>query len=319
MSRPAQTCATSTPPKPSSPARPNVSAEPDSSVPAGSAGVGRAISEAFLAGQLDLSARTGAPMPGWSAMPEVEAISMLDPSTVAGPALRHFLTFTTAVDRARDSTALWKASVRLFNEHSLVYEPSEVILADEDQVGALLREYGVSQRHGPDLAAWLRIAHSLAERAAPEVNTVIETGTGDAAELLEAVQRVRRDGAPLFPLLRGPKISPVWVRILAYPGMATLSSLEVVPVAVDAHVRRVTENLGLTATAGEDLGQARGTIQNAWADDVRASGAAGPPGLENTPAALDPALWFFGKWGCAFCEAQGTQVPIAGACCGCRL
>ena len=71
----------------------------------------------------------------------------------------------------------------------------------------------------------------------------------------------------------------------------------------------VTENLGLTATAGEDLGQARGTIQNAWADDVRASGAAGPPGLENTPAALDPALWFLGKWGCAFCEAQGMRVP----------
>ena len=133
------------------------------------------------------------------------------------------------------------------------------------------------------------------------------------------MQRVRRDGAPLFPLLRGPKIAPVWVRILAYPGMAALSSLKVVPVAVDAHVRRVTENLGLTATAGEALGQARRTIQNAWQEDVRVSGAAGPIPLKNTPAALDPALWFLGKWGCAFCEAQGTRVPIAGACCGCRL
>ena len=46
---------------------------------------------------------------------------------------------------------------------------------------------------------------------AGQTNTVIETGAGDAAELLEAVRRVRRDGAPLFPLLRGPKISPVWV------------------------------------------------------------------------------------------------------------
>ena len=252
-------------------------------------------------------------------MPEVEAVSMLDPSTVAGPALRYFITFTTAVDRARDSAALWKASARLFNEHSLVYEPSEVILADEDRVGVLLRECGVSQRHGPDLAAWLRIAHSLAERAAPEVNAAIETGAGDAADLLEAVRRVRLDGAPLFPLLRGPKIAPVWVRMLAYPGMAALSSLEVVPVAVDVHVRRVTENLGLTATAGEDLGQARGTIQNAWQEDVRVSGAAGPIPLENTPAALDPALWFFGKWGCAFCEAQGTQAPIADVCRRCRL
>lgn len=297
----------------------DLSVEPDGSVPAGPAGIGRAISEAFLAGQLDLRARTDAPTPGWSAMPEVEAISMLAPSPVGGSARRHFITFTMALDYSRDSLALWKASARLFNEHSVVFEPSEVILADKDQVGTLLREYGVSQRHERDRDSWLRIAHSLADRATPEVNTAIEAGTGDAAKLLAALRLDGRDGAPLFPLLRGPKIGSVWVRILAYPGGATLTSLEVVPVGVDVHVRRVTENLGLTATAGEDLERARRCIEDAWGDDVRASGAAGPPGLEDTPAALDPALWFFGKWGCAFCETQGTRVPIADVCRRCRL
>jgi len=270
-------------------------------------------------GQLDLSARTDAPTPGWSAMPEIEAISTLTPSNVTGRALRHFLTFTMALDRARDSTALWNASARLFNEHSLVFEPSEVTLADKYEVGALLREYSVSQRHGPDCDAWLRIAHSLTDRAAPEINIAIETGAGDAADLLEAVQRIGHDGTTLFPLLRGQKIAPVWVRILVYPGKATLSSLETVSIAVDVHTRRVTENLGLTATAGEDLERGRGAIQDAWAAEVQATGAAGPPGLENTPAALDPALWFFGKWGCSFCETQGQRVPIADACGGCRL
>ena len=43
---------------------------------------------------------------------------------------------------------------------------------------------------------------------AGQTNTVIETGAGDAAELLEAVRRVRRDGAPLFPLLRGRRFRP---------------------------------------------------------------------------------------------------------------
>ena len=39
----------------------------------------------------------------------------------------------------------------------------------------------------------------------------------------------------------------------------------------------------------------RGPIQEIWAEDVRQHGAEGPPPIANTAAALDPALWFFGR------------------------
>jgi hypothetical protein len=151
------------------------------------------------------------------------------------------------------------------------------------------------------------------------VLVAIEDGEGDAHELLLEVQRVRGDGKPLFPLLRGPKIRTVWVRILAFPGAARISSLETLPVAVDVQVRKITEYLGLTATRGLEFNTARDAVQRVWAEDVRAHGAEGPPGLEDTNSALDPALWFWAKWGCTRCERANMRLPISPICDLCQF
>lgn len=86
--------------------------------------------------------------------------------------------------------------------------------------------------------------------AAPAVQRAIYEGEGDAAELLRPRQAKGADGRPLFPFIQGPKISPMWVRMLAYPGGAEITSLEVLPVAVDVQVRKVTEYLGVAETLG---------------------------------------------------------------------
>lgn len=111
----------------------------------------------------------------------------------------------------------------------------------------------------------------------------------------------------------------LWVRLLAYPGGARISSLEVVPIAVDAQVRKVTVYLGVTDTAGRRLEDVRELIQRTWGKDVAEHGAAGPDGLRDTPGALDPALWFYAKWGCTFCERAGRQLPISPVCGECRF
>jgi hypothetical protein len=54
--------------------------------------------------------------------------------------------------------------------------------------------------------------------------------------------------------------------------------------------------------------------QASWAKDVHRHGALGPPGLKNTPGALDPALWFYAKWGCTYCEQQGKRIAISPIC-----
>ena len=171
----------------------------------------------------------------------------------------------------------------------------------------------------PRLAGLLRVARSLSDAGlAPAIHRAVHDSTGSVKDLLRERHKAAPDGTPLFPMLRGPKIGPVWVRILAYPGGAALEGLEQLPVGVDVQVRKVTEYLGLTATQGWPLEEARPVIQSAWRQQVDEFGADAAGPLKDTCAALDPALWFFGKWGCTFCERAGRRLPVCPACAGCR-
>jgi hypothetical protein len=281
-------------------------------------GLAKRITRTFLSGELDLSRRRSAPVPGWGGMPEVAAAARVTAAGADGPRLRSFLTLTMAMDRARESDRLWSAAAALFEREPWVFAPAEII-EKSDRVPGLLSKFGVTQRHTQDSRAWLRIADTLvnAERA-PAVVAAIDDGAAAAGDLLAEVQS-SHTGAPLFPLLRGPKIAPVWVRVLAYPGMAAISGIEGLPVAVDVQVVRISRLLGVADVSGCSDSEARRIVQARWAEDLEAGGADGPPGLENTAAALDPALWFYAKWGCSFCEAAGVRMPIGEPCGACRL
>lgn len=85
------------------------------------------------------------------------------------------------------------------------------------------------------------------------------------------------------------------------------------------HVRRVTEYLGVTNTRMEELENVREKIQQSWAKDVRKHGSEGPGLLADTSSAVDPALWFFGKWGCSHCEDSRRRIPVASVCDECRF
>jgi len=276
------------------------------------------MTRAFAESSLDFSARPEVPPIGWLALPEIEVAERLRGNGADNVAVRLFVTFVAALDRARDATALWRAAEQLWIEAPWAFDPEGAIRAGS-KLAASLKEHRVSQRHTHDSDGWRQIAFSLAgSRTAPLVHRAIYEGEGDAIELLSSVQD-ERDGRSLFPFLRGPKISPMWVRMLAFPGNAHISSIDRVPAAVDVHVLRVTEYLGVASTLGSDAGRIRRRVQEGWFEQVRASGAAGPPGLENSSAILDPVLWVWGKWGCAFCELAGERRPIGDACAGCRF
>jgi hypothetical protein len=161
---------------------------------------------------------------------------------------------------------------------------------------------------------WKTLSNPL---SAPAVARAIAEGRGDAGDLLAELQ-LKNSSGPMFPLLKGPKIGPMWVRMLVFPGGAAISSMDMIPVAVDVHVRKATEYLGVSTTRNKDLEDIREKIQQAWAEDVLKHGAEGPGQLADTPSAVDPALWFFGKWGCSHCENSRRMVPIADVCGGCR-
>lgn len=273
------------------------------------------IADDFYGRRLDFSKRP-ASGGGWSELPEVNIVprGLEDPRRV-----RLFLTFMAAVDKMVDATRLWSAGADLLQAHPEVFDPTAASSMDVGDLGAILKQGGVVRYPKRQPQAWRRIAVSLSEGVG-SVPRLVKTGRGDAVDLLRDLRSRDPTGATRYPELRGQKIGPMWVRMMAEPGGATIDGLEIVPVAVDVQVRRVTENLGIAATAALPLDKAKPRIQKAWfAAVAAASGIAGPARIRNTCAALDPALWFFGKHGCSHCEQEKRRIRFGRACQACRF
>ena len=272
----------------------------------------------FYDGRIDFGSRNMPEAIGWELMPEVAATKRLLCDGVSPQVLRQFLTFTCALDYARDSDRLWQCAVALFQSRPEVFSPADAAATSRNQLRAVLAESGVSQRHGRDAGAWHDIACSFVTVAAPALCRVIDCGVGDAQELLRELQGKDDAGRARFPLLRGRKIGTMWVRIMANPGGAKIDRIETIPVAVDVQVRRPTENLGVTNTKGIDTKKAKPIIQRKWRDAVGNGNSKGPRNIAGTCAALDPALWVFGKYGCSYCEKEGRRVRFGSACDYCQ-
>lgn len=276
------------------------------------------IADDFYNDRFDLSARGLAPHTAWSLMPEVEVTQKLRTLGASDRTICIFLTLVSAMDRARDATRLWRAAERLFETHPEVFDPARVLSMASQELYALLSQSNVSQRHGQDSRAWRNIAGSLASGVGA-VCRLVDSGVGDAVELLKDLRRRDSQGWTRYPMLRGPKIGPMWVRIMANPGGTDIRRIDTIPVAVDVQVRRATENLGVTDTRDLELEEAKPVIQKTWRFAVRSAQIQGPSGIAGTCAALDPALWFFGKHGCSHCERIGRRAPIGRACENCQF
>jgi hypothetical protein len=283
-------------------------------------GLSNVITSAFCSGELDLSERPGAPAVGWHSMPECLAVEAIRANGADDSTCRIFITLVAALDRARDADRLWEAATRTYREHRWVFAPEQVSQRSQLELADALRLRGVSQRHSVDAAVWRIICEGLQRPdLAGSVREAVYEGTGDVVSLRRGLEATTTGGSPLFPMLSGPKVGRMWIRMLAVPGNARIECLSELEVAVDVQVQKVSEYLGLTDTFGQPVEQVRDIIQNAWNQEIATHGADGPPELRGTGAALDPAVWFFGKWGCTFCERRGTKLPIHRLCDGCRF
>jgi hypothetical protein len=140
-----------------------------------------------------------------------------------------------------------------------------------------------------------------------------------ANALMSALTTKRSNGTPMFPLLSGPKIGPMWIRMLAFPGGANITGIEIIPVAVDTHVQRVTEMLGLVQPHKLDDAH-RAAIQAVWFRAAKEAGGYGAPReIDGTAAGIDPALWALGRKGCTRCEAARRKIPVGPVCQMCVL
>ena len=293
--------------------------------------IARLIAEDFYRDGLDLASRNmghqgersadaddrlGRAPPGsraggqtWLGIPEVAAARTIRSSGGADDrVVRRFLTFIGAMDRARNATQLWNAGLSLFLDSPQIFDPQHASGIDFDALQQLPRINRVSRKHRPDTRAWLGIAASLVDSRLSPVQRVIDNGHGDVHELLPDVKTRDERGHSRFPMLRGPKVGPMWIRMMVNPSRPVIDRIETIPAAVDVQVRRATENLGATATRGLPLRRTKPVIHQAWMEAVSEVDIGEPPGLARTYAALDPALWFLGRHGCDHCEKADRKV-----------
>ena len=116
----------------------------------------------FYGNRLDLSER-GIDVPDslWWQVPEVKYVRKLYESGTSGRDVRLFVTFLSAMDRARDSELVWSAGFDLFNSHPELFDPISISAMSEDSLFNRLTDGQVSQRHSVDVNAWRTIARSL--------------------------------------------------------------------------------------------------------------------------------------------------------------
>lgn len=116
----------------------------------------------FYGNRLDLSDR-GIDVPDslWWQVPEVKYVRKLYESGTSGTDVRLFVTFLSAMDRARDSELEWSAGFDLYNSHPELFDPISISAISKDTLFNRLKDGKVSQRHSVDVNAWRTIARTL--------------------------------------------------------------------------------------------------------------------------------------------------------------
>jgi hypothetical protein len=113
-----------------------------------------------------------------------------------------------------------------------------------------MRRYGLSKKPKQDAHLWWTVGVSFFKKWSGDPRRFLTDCRWDALTVLDRLRtdtHLQRNRAVLdFPFLRGPKIGPLWLRMLRENvGIADLKRMEEVPIPVDVHIARSTLCLGV--------------------------------------------------------------------------
>ena len=215
-----------------------------------------------------------------------------------------FVTLTVSVDYMRDASELWRAARDAWADADTRYlfEPRDVVAAGYQQVERDLKATALSRKTKRDALAWHTIAKTLATKWNGDPRSFLEDCDFHAPTILSRLRRDNHDEGnrrrPDFPLLKGKKIGPLWVRMLRDNIGIDLSGLADVPIPVDVHVLRATLCSGVIH--GRFVGSLEGVfeqVRRVWRDAAR--GETLPDGRSMVALDVDEALWTLSRLGCS--------------------
>lgn len=220
-----------------------------------------------------------------------------------------YLTLTVSIDYQRDAVALWRHTRARYDdpETRWLFDPREVATRTPAEILAALRRgdpRGALRYPTKDAGWWHRNSRTFAQDYAGDPRVLFQRLDWDVARIRHEVNRPGR-----FQGLKGPKIFPLWIRMLADIQRYHFTGLEALPIPVDVHVARATFTTGLMRGRYEGPFDAtlKSVIRRAWTDACR---AAGEPHMT-----FDEPRWQLSRLGCTRRHQGGTaDCPVRASC-----
>ncbi|MCD6208142.1 MAG: hypothetical protein J7J06_09175 [Methanosarcinales archaeon] len=245
----------------------------------------------------------------------------ITPNGVVRGSLDHilFITLTVSIDYQRDAPSLWASSRKTFDdpETRYLFDPKLLYETPSDKIIENMQKYGLSKKPQKDAYIWRTVGVTFYKKWESNPCNFLKNCNWDSSLILK---RLKNDthlyngrSLPDYPYLRGPKIGPLWLRMLRdNVGITQLRNLEKVPIPVDIHVARATLATGIVR------GQFRGKldevfeyIRKAWFESVKGLSI---KNREVIALDVDEPLWHLSKYGCAMRDKTTGNCPLYHRC-----
>lgn len=202
----------------------------------------------------------------------------------------HFITLTVAIDYMRDADALWAASRQTFADPTTryLYTPRQVAQTTFAKLATDMGKYKLAKKLQKDAEIWRTICLTLVQHFGGDVLALLQQAAFDASRVLETIRQARYR----FPYLKGPKIGPLWVRMLedSWQGHHFVR-LEKLPIPVDIHIGAATLMTGcLHGTFAGPFDEFREAVVQVWSKACQ--------GTAYYPLQFDEPLWHLSRRGC---------------------
>ncbi|MHA1250607.1 MAG: hypothetical protein ACTSRP_11505 [Candidatus Helarchaeota archaeon] len=217
-----------------------------------------------------------------------------------------FITLIVAIDYLRDAHLLWENARKAYinPNYNYIFNLEELIEVDTLKLEQDLRSAGLSLRfYKNDAQIMKKVALGLKKFFNGSPENLLKQVNHDGKKALQTIRQ--KQISPYFPYLKGPKIGPLWLRMLKDVCNLQINLISV-PIAVDIHIARATFTSGaIKGRFSGTINDVRREIEKIWfevAEFLREKEKRNIYALS-----FDEPLWTLSKFGCKYRQGYNKE------------